>query len=190
MAKRKIKKKKAVKQTAEPPKTETKQPPKITPHPTAGPKITEFEEMLDAQLAGDELRRGPGRPPKQPPPEEPEVLSAEIVVGIIKLPFELWAISQGVEQLALTNKEAAQMAVPVKQLVDFYLPQIPPIAYAWIALTINGFWIFRTRLLLIQAIKASSRAQVDDKGHGGPRPPAQPQGGNIKFPSKIETEKV
>ena len=25
---------------------------KITPHPTAGPKVKEFEDQLDAQLAG------------------------------------------------------------------------------------------------------------------------------------------
>lgn len=193
--KKKVKKKKAA---AKKPLAPTEQIPKVTPHPTAGPKVTEFEEKLDAQLAGGEPKRGPGRPPKQPDgPPEPEGLDVGIVARIVKMPFELWAINQKVEELILTESEAKQIAGPVKELLDYYLPQIPAIAYAWIALTVNGFWIMRTRLALIAAIKesnkhATSSAQADakDEGQGGPRPPASPpteQGVNI---SKIKTTKV
>lgn len=174
--------------------------PKITPYPTAGPKITEFEDRLDAQIAGDEPKRGPGRPRKQQPSEqvEPEGLDVGIVARLVKMPFELWAINQKIEELVLEDKEAAQIAEPVKQLLDHYLPQIPAIAYAWIALTVNGFWIMRTRLLLIKAIQEynknfSSEAQpagIKDEGHGGPRPPASPAGQGGKFPTETETVKA
>lgn len=130
-----------------------------------------------------------------PQPAEPEGLDVGIVAGVVRMPFELWSIGQEVKELALSDNEAKQLSEPVKQLLDYYLPQIPAIAYAWIALTVNGFWIMRTRLLLIAAIKEQNKhissAQVDatDKGQGSPRPPVPPieQGVNV---NKIKPEKV
>ena len=200
MAKKKKTKTKTKKAAAKKPLDPLRQTvPKITPHPTAGPKITEFEEKLDEQLAGDKPKRGPGRPRKdQPGPIEPEGVGVDIVSGVVKLPFELWAIKEKVEELVLTDAEANQIAEPFKKLLDYYLPQIPEIAYAWIALTVNGFWIMRTRLLLIAAIKESNEqissgaqtADGKDVGQGGPRPPASPAGQGGKFPQQTETVKV
>lgn len=189
--KKKVKKKKTAKKKPLDPLRQML--PKITPHPTAGPKVTEFEEKLDAQLSGDEPKRGPGRPRKQQPgPAEPEGLDVGIVSRVVKMPFELWAINQKVEQLALEDKEAAQIAEPVKQLLDYYLPQIPAIAYAWIALTVNSFWIMRTRLLLIKAIQesdSSAQAGVKDEGQGGLRPPAsQPIQQGVKISTLKQTK--
>ena len=174
--------------------------PKITPHPTAGPKVTDFEEKLDAQLAGDEPKRGPGRPRKEQPPGpiEPAGIGVDIVCGVVKMPFELWSIGQDVKELALDDNEAKQIAEPLKQLLDYYLPQIPEIAYAWISLTVNGFWIMRTRLLLIAAIQEQNKnidsssipqANVKDGGHGGPRSPASPAQQGVTV-SQIKTTKV
>lgn len=191
---RKKVKKKAVKSKKKPAKTaEPKKPaelapaqPKVTAYPTAGPKVQEFEDALDRQLAGDTAppKRGPGRPPKLPKPEQPE-LSIEIVAGVIKIPFELWAIGQDVKDLALTDEEAKQMAEPAKQLLEHYLPMIPPIAYAWIGLSVSSFWVMRTRLLLIQAIKKQREKQQPPR----PAEPTQP-GVEAKFPTEMKTEKV
>lgn len=185
--KKKAKKKKAVKKQYHP----LNQIPKVTPHPTAGPKVQEFEDQLDEQLAGDGPKRGPGRPRKEPPPIEPENLTPDVLIGIVKMPFELWAISQAIEELALQDDEAKQLSGPIKQLLDYYMPKIPAIAYAWISLSISSFWIMRSRLLLIKAIKESNSlsSQADDKdvGHGGPRPSA-PDGS--KMPGKRDPVKL
>lgn len=162
--------------------------PKITTHPTAGPKITEFEDLLDRQLAGDtgppKSKRGPGRPPKEPEPEPPE-LTIDIVAGVVRIPFELWAIGQDVKSLALSDEEAKQMAGPAIQLLEYYLPKIPVIAYAWVSMSVSIFWVMRTRLLLIQEIKKQRQKQQSVK----PSEPAQP-GVNTKFPTEIKQEKV
>lgn len=187
--KKKAKKKKAVKKPMkfDPPN----RIPKVTPHPTAGPKVQEFEDRLDEQLAGDGPKRGPGRPRKEPPTIEPENLTPDVLIGIVKMPFELWAISQAVEELALQDDEAKQLSGPIKQLLDYYMPKIPAIAYAWISLAISSFWIMRSRLLLIKAIKESNSlsSQADDKddGHGGPRPSAP---GGSKMPEKMKPVKM
>jgi hypothetical protein len=182
------KKKKSKKPTAE-------KPLKVTPYPTAGKKVKDFEDRLDEQLAGGEPKTRPGDK------KEPDHIASDIINidlrNLIKMPFELWAISQDVKELALTDREAAQIAEPVKHLLDYYLPQIPAIAYAWIALTVNGFWIMRTRLLLIAEIKERKKESDGKRGGAGPAPEPVPpgpvppgQGGNQKFPSEIKTQKI
>jgi len=183
-SKKAVKKAKLVK-----PKESAPAKPKITPYPAAGEKVQEFENRLDEQLADNvpaEPKRGPGRPPKEKTqePEQPE-LTSDIVAGVIKIPFELWAIGQDVEGLALTKEEAAQMAEPARQLLEYYLPRIPVIVYAWLGLSVNIFWVMRTRLLLIKEIRKQRQKQQP----AGPPEPAQP-GVVTKFPAEIETNKV
>jgi len=193
MAKKKTKKKAAKKKAAK--KVPDKKPdaftvpgsvtPKIiVPHPTAGPKVTEFEKKLDEQLAREAPRRGPGRPPKEPAPEPP-TLDLDVVAGVVKIPFELWAIGQGLEGLALTDDESRKLAEPAKILLEYYLPQIPEIAYAWIGLSVSSFWIMRARLLLIKEI----RKQQESKRPPAPVQPTQP-GVNTTFPEKLKPTEV
>jgi len=196
MAKKEVKKKvvkskKKPAKTVKPKKTTEPQPtkPEITPYPKAGPKVQEFEDLLDARLAGDTSpapKRGPGRPPKEKSqePEQPE-LTIDVVAGVIKIPFELWAIGQDVKHLALTEDEAKRMAEPAMQLLEYYLPKIPVIAYAWISMSVSTFWVMRTRLLLIQEIKKQRQKQQPAR----PPEPAQP-GVTTTFPSETKTEKV
>lgn len=160
--------------------------PKITPYPQAGVKVQEFEDVLDRQFAGDTTppKRPVGRPPRPPEPEQPE-LTIDIVAGVIKIPFELWAIGQDVKELALTDEESKQMAEPARQLLEHYLPMIPPIAYAWIGLSVSSFWVMRTRLLLIQELRKQREKQQPDR----PVEPASP-GVTTKFPKEIKTDKV
>jgi len=193
MAKKKAKKKvkkKTVKKIVTPEKSPEPAPaqPKVTPYPTAGPKVQEFENVLDRQLAGDTgpPKRGPGRPPKekQPEPEPPE-LTIDVVAGVVKIPFELWSISQSVKSLALTDEEAKRIAEPAKQLLEYYLPQIPVIAYAWISMSVSTFWVMQARLRTIKEIKEHKK-RIEQ-----PRPAAPAQPGVVtKFPSEIKPNKV
>lgn len=181
-----IKPEKPIEPTPEKPPEQAPTKPKITPYPKGGKKIQAFEDALDKQLAGDTgpPRRPVGRPPKEPGPEQPE-LTIDIVAGVVKIPFELWSIGQDVKELALTDEEAKQMAEPARQLLEHYLPMIPPIAYAWVGLSVSSFWIMRTRLLLIQELKKQRKKQQAS----GPAAPAQP-GVVTKFPAEIKPEKV
>ncbi len=148
----------------------------ITPHPKAGPQISNFEQQLDDQLGGGAEQAGKkrGRPKKLPEPE-PEItdVPVEFVEGAVKLPFELWAISQGVPDLSLSDAEARQLSQPVKQLLDYYLPIIPPAAYAWGSLAVTSFWLMRPRLLLLQKIRADGQPEQEAKP-AARRPPQPP----------------
>ena len=118
-------------------------------------------------------------------PEQPE-LTIDIVAGVIKIPFEIWAIGEDLEKLALDDDEARRIAEPARQLLEFYLPKIPVIAYAWISMSVGAFWSLRTRLLLIQEMK-----KQDQKQQPGASPVAQTGPGVIaKFPDKVEPEKI
>lgn len=198
MTKKKTKKEKAAKKTTK--KSEKKIPipaqipskPKITPMPTAGQKVQDFENILDRQLAGDkpaEKKRGPGRPPgppKEPEPEQAE-LTIEVVAGVVKIPFEFWAISQGVDVLKLDDKEAQRIAEPAKQLIEHYLPSIPIIAYAWISLTSSAFWAMRSRLILVKALQ--EKKEAEQPAAAKPAPVTQ-TGVIAKFPDLEKPKKV
>lgn len=197
---KKTKKKKSKKKVIKKKSVQVKKPvkqvvvqtsPKITPHPTAGPIVQEFEDLLDKQLAGDtgppKPKRGPGRPPKDktPEPEQPE-LTIDVVAGVVKIPFELWSISQSVKSLALGEDEAKRIAEPAMQLLEYYLPQIPVIAYAWVSLSVSTFWVMQSRLRTIQELK-KHRERI--KQQTSPPEPAQP-GVETKFPTETKTNKV
>ena len=167
-----------------PAQTQTaKSSPIITPYPTAGRKVTEFEEKLDRQLAGDNHeKRSRGRPHKEAGPGPAEI-DIDVIGQALQIPFDLWSISQGVPELKITTDESVMMAKPVKQLLDHYLPSIPEIAWAWISLGAVSYSIMKSRLVLIAEIKKnklspSSGQQKDaargmaPQGHGGPHPSA------------------
>ncbi len=171
----------------------------VTPYPEAGKKVEDFEVKLDAQIAGgptEAPKRGRGRPPKQPEPEpqQPEI-SPDIICGIIKIPFEFWATSQNLKELALTDTEAKQLAGPIKQLIDYYLPRIPTIAYAWISLSVTVFWISKSRLEIIAEIKRKKhKSSLSDEGKLAERmPPVDPsraQAVSFPEPDDLKPEKL
>lgn len=191
MAKKKVKKKVKKAQPKKPAKP-TPEKPKVTPYPSAGAKVQEFEDILDQHLSGEYVnvlkqpKRRPGRPPKEKPqePEQPE-LTIDVVAGVIKIPFELWSISQSVKSLALTDEEAKHIAEPAKQLLEYYLPRIPVIAYAWVSLSVSTFWVMQTRLRTIKELREHRKRIQQSK------PTEQAQSGvETKFPSEMKTEKV
>ncbi len=179
-------------------------PEKIVPHPTAGRKVVEFEQKLQEQLkAGEEEQgpspqRGPGRPRKTPP--EPGTapvadLSQEIIQNGLKMPFDLWSISQGVAELKLQADEAAALAEPVKQLLDYYAPKLPTISVAWFSLAVTAYSIMAVRIRIINEAKKAQKKSHPGSGDAEPASavqpvqPAPPLGGS-GFPTKVVTEKV
>lgn len=188
MAKKKTKKKK-LKQSHSTVKTKPTPAaptpaPQVVPYPAAGKKVTEFENRLDEALgSADQMdgKRGRGRPRKEPEPEPVQIDDA-IIAQAIQIPFDLWAVSQDCEQLKISMPEARTIAKPLKQLLDYYMPNVPEIAWAWIALSAAGYSIVKSRLVIIAEIKkqksfsspSSERADGEQgvperREHGGSR---------------------
>lgn len=196
MAKKKTKKKKTKKKAAAKP-TPTKTTPEVIPYPTAGPKVVDFEEALDRSLGSYNIDPGKpkrGRPRNQPEPE-PAPIDAKVIAQAMQIPFDLWAVSQKLDGLKLTDAEAFAIAKPTQQLLDHYLPQIPEIAWAWISLAAVSHSIMKSRLALIAETKrlsaSSPSAQTDSVKGNSPTPSQQGQGGpgpSASFPSFEEIQ--
>lgn len=185
--------KQALEASARARKTQAKKEPKVIPYPEAGRKVTEFEQELDRQLGSE----APAGAKPTGTEAQPEIIKFDYIViaQVCQIPFDLWSISQGVEQLKLSDKEARLMAKPAKELLDYYLPQIPVIAWAWISLAVVSYSALKSRLLIIQEIKkqvsltepaaeargkSASNVSPGPQGHGGP----PPSGNNVKFPTR------
>ncbi len=206
MAKKKSKKKAVKKQTKKPVQVtldpfgggtiDRTEPPKVVPYPEAGKKVTDFEQKLDEQLHDEPIsaKRGRGRPRKDTIPEPEFAMSEDIIRQTMEMPFDLWAVSQKLDELKLVDKEAAALAAPVKQLLDYYLPNFPTIGIAWLSLAVTSYSIMVTRLNLLAKIRkekeqtlSSGPVNVKDVGHGGPR---SPDLSKTKFPEATEPVKL
>ena len=202
MSKKKVKKKKSSSletgsRSVPDIKDQDKNPPVITPYPTAGRKVTEFEERLDAQMArGKKPARVPGSKFSSTSPAAGPEIDISVIGQVVQIPFDLWSVSQGVPELKISNDESVMLAKPVKQLLDHYVPQIPEIAWAWISLSAVSYSIMKSRLALIAEIrknKPSSERGMDaargvansskvPQGHGGSHP-------STVFPSLEQIQK-
>ena len=82
---------------------ESAEAPRVIPYPQAGPKVIEFEQELDRQLGGGPIGAGPaaGIPTE---PGEIKSFDYEVIAPVCQIPFDLWSISQGVDQLKLSDK--------------------------------------------------------------------------------------
>jgi hypothetical protein len=162
-----------------------KTPPTITSYPTAGRKVTEFEERLDAQLAGGvkkPARGSGGKFSSKEPAAGPEI-DITVIGQVVQIPFDLWSVSQGVPELKISTDESVMLAKPVKQLLDHYVPQVPEIAWAWISLSAVSYSIMKSRLALIAEIRKTrpssergmdaarvANSSTKTQGHGGSHP--------------------
>jgi len=162
IAKKKTAKKKKEKTTpaAGPAKPAEPEPVKspVVEYPTAGAKITDFESVLDNQLAGGNEpppKRGRGRPRKDSTPAPPAeiTLDENIISQAFKVPFDLWASTNNLPSLKLSDQDARILAGPVKQLIDYYLPNIPTITIAWVSLAVTAWAIMAPRMVLIAQVK-------------------------------------
>lgn len=169
--------------------------PTVVPMPTAGRKVTEFEEKLDDSLAGGNgEKRKRGRPKKAEQPPVPE-LDIAVIGQAIQIPFDIWAVSQDVPDLKISIAESVMIAKPLKQILDHYMPNVPDITWAWISLSAVSYTIVKSRLALIAEIKkaretssmtgsdnakpTAARATVK-QGQGGPGPSGFPNMADIK----------
>ncbi|MBA7495391.1 hypothetical protein ES702_05973 [subsurface metagenome] len=76
-----------------------------------------------------------------------------LLIPVLKMPFNLWATSQKIEELKLDDKEAFKLALPVTQLVEYYLPKIPAIGYVWVSLVLAIYGITQPRIKKIQKVR-------------------------------------
>jgi hypothetical protein len=171
-----------------------KTPPEVVPMPTAGRKVTEFEDLLDASLlTGDETpKRGRGRPRKEVESASggPEI-DVKVIGQAIQIPFDLWSISQDVPDLKISVQESVMIAKPLKQILDHYMPNVPDIAWAWISLSAVSYSIVKSRLVLIAEIKKTKTSSgkptgeqevPERRGQGRPQSAAFPSFEEIRKP--------
>lgn len=173
----------------------------ITPHPTAGPKIKDFETKLNGDLKKKPTEKRSHQ--KKVVPEPAFEMGYDLIAQGLKMPFELWANSQKVLDLKLTDPEAITIAKPVKLLLDYYLPNVPEIGIAWLSLAISGYTIMAVRLQLIadkkkekQNSKVSSSTAVENSTAAGQTRRSQPSPdeleptGSLRFPNESKPVKI
>lgn len=76
-----------------------------------------------------------------------------LFIPILRIPFDAWAEAASVEDLRLSAQESNSLTLPVTQLVNYYLPKMPAIVYAWCGLVLSFYAIVQPRLLLIKKLK-------------------------------------
>lgn len=147
-----------------------KPPIQTSPMPTAGDKITDFEETLDNHIKEKPkhggARPGAGRPPKDPPQkitlDEDELLDQ--IAELLKMPFDIWAARTGIDHLSLSNSEAQMIAKPTQTLLNHYAPNLSPIGVAWTGLSLSLIAIMRGRLVDLREIRKAKIKSPSDTG--------------------------
>jgi hypothetical protein len=130
-----------------------------------GPRNLEFEQKLGVP---------PPEPPaaakeKTTPAEDQHMLDLKIVADFMKLPFGFWASRADLPALRLTDQEAREWAEPTVTLLDYYLPKIPGIVYAWIAWTVCTCTFMDKRFGLVTAEHKKRLAQKSSESQAGPQ---------------------
>jgi len=127
-------------------------PETITPHPTAGPQIKDFEKKIDSILNGAAIPQEPAAGPG-PGLEKESVLPGRVLAEAIKMPFEIWSLNFDDKKLQncirLKDNEADLLAIPVGKLIEHYAPNIPEIVYAWFAFSVTVYSILSYRLRIL-----------------------------------------
>jgi len=92
------------------------------------------------------------------------------IVGRISKKYPDWKdVTDLVEQIKLTSEEAASIALPATQLLNYYFPNQPEIAYVWLNMILSTAGIAMEKMKLLTMIKEI----VDAKK------PAQPEGEKV-----------
>ena len=100
----------------------------------------------------------------------------EQICPVLKIPFKFWAKSQKVPDLALSDKEAKEWALPITKLLEFYFPgRIPEIAWVWLMFVGSSFEVLDKRMEIIQKAREEKKAATPVSPHGGAGPiPVKP----------------
>jgi hypothetical protein len=141
------------------------------------PKKKELKPNLEAKLKKPLEAQGSDkryrRTDEEIKKEKEEVILIEqpnpLFIPILKIPFDAWAEAVKVEDLRLSTQETNSLALPVTQLVNYYLPKMPAIAYAWCGLVLSLYAIMQPRLKIIKELKKAKDVK--------PAGPESPQGG-------------
>jgi len=111
-------------------------------------------------------------------PEKPNLT----LVPIIRLPFDWWAESQQVPELALGKEEALDLALPVTQLLEYYFPgKIPEIAFVWLLMVGSIRNVLDPRLKIIKAKRQAKKSPAASQGVSASPSGSPPQTGFPKI---------
>lgn len=177
-----------------PPKPATVGPDKqnVKMYPQAGDNPEFVEKLQDLKKVGPGgARENAGRPPgstaEKIAAEKMGTIANPAIIGLLKLPFELWAQLTKLDSMALTEDEAKLLGLPATQLVNYYLPQTDnPVYLVWASLVGTASYIMLPRLYELKKIRDKKAAQSTGKAGGekkdrdaqdttdGVRPPAKP----------------
>jgi hypothetical protein len=179
------------------------QTPKVVPYPQAGKRVTDFENELDRQIETGEqtdqqTKRGPGRPRKEVQPAADIDIGPQLQLIVIdrmlRIPFSAWAEFANLSELKLTDREAADLAAATKELLDYYIPNLPPVLIMWSNFAIAAAVVLQPRFAKIKELKKQKlekqATQTDQEGSqpAGQGRPVTPV--KFPFPSEIKIEKL
>jgi len=135
-----------------------------------------LEEKLKGVLspAVDDLQAKTRRTDEQIRKDEQEKIAKtevnSLFVPIVKIPFDVWAERVKVEDLRLSDKEAYGLALPITQLVDYYLPKMPGIAYVWAGLVLSIVSATTPRIMLLRELR-KKKAKEEKQPPAAEKPP-------------------
>lgn len=153
------------------------------------------QESFKKKLKGSDTPPpvSPGEKPKKIRRTKAEIKAAQeqlasvpnpLFVPVIKAPFDLWSESVKLPSLKLTDTEATSLALPITQLVEYYLPKMPSIAVVWASLAVTSYNIMYPRLSELKKIR-DSKPQPEK-----PEKPEEKKKPGEKFPDEHTPEKV
>lgn len=156
---------------------------RVTPHPTSS-RVVDFEDKLDEQITGgppETPKRPRGRPPgpaQAPGSEEPGAVPIErkVIADFVKMPFDVWATSQRMKGLLLTDQEVQSLIDPVMILLDYYVPEVPAIAYAWAGFAITAYSVTAPRLRMIEQVREERKIKNEALRQANQNRPDQQRG--------------
>jgi hypothetical protein len=134
-------------------------------HPQAGDNPEFVKQLEDLKKVGPGgAREGAGRPAgsttEKIASEKMGTAANPAIVGLLKLPFELWAQLTKLDDMALTENEAKLLGLPATQLVNYYLPQTDnPVYLVWASLVGIASYIMLPRLYKLKKIKDEKTVQ-------------------------------
>ena len=137
-------------------------------------KLNNITTAADQPAAPEAPKRGRGRPPKDPNKKKaapmvqpiPTPTPDPVIASIVKIPFDVWGNSQGLEQLKLKDEEALQISAPLKALADYYLPQMNPIAGVWFSLGLTISNVMMSRLVIVAKARKEKKKDDGQKNNG------------------------
>jgi len=136
------------------------------------PTRAEYLQRLKEKVAKLETELQGKEPPDEIEPQEDLERIKEItepnplLIPIVKIPFDVWADINKVDDLRLTDKEAKDIALYTTQLIDYYLPKVPSIAYAWLGLATSLYAVIQPRLKIIKDLKKQKEQPSEIKNDG------------------------